>query len=307
MLSDQTDRPLRARLRLNLETAGDGNEGSLFALFDGARIHGLSTLLRTLQFDFVSLYAGRAERDLPHVAPYLTRLPWSEETFAFFDHCSIALASAVFLVAGAQLSELRNHFRRFLLVLDGRRRDVYLRFYDPRVLAPFLSACDEEEKRQFFGPVRRILIRDLRDAELSTRPALLSWRRPATPIEGQDLPFRPGGLSKFTLRPEHETAFHQEALERYEQRAGAYLRDRFPKRLGVAPEPEVRSYLRRAREIAPALQILGGRDVTVLAEVLVCRDDQSVLSYLRGFSPKDRHRELWALRDHDRAASGEMK
>ena len=37
-------------------------------------------------------------------------------------------------------------------------KEVYFRFYDPRVLRTFLPTCTPEETTEFFGPVRSYLV-----------------------------------------------------------------------------------------------------------------------------------------------------
>ena len=49
---------------------------------------------------------------------------------------------------------LRDHFREFHMVELPDQRSVIFRYYDPRVLASFLPACNAEELAAFFGPVQ---------------------------------------------------------------------------------------------------------------------------------------------------------
>lgn len=99
----------------------------------------------------VSLYRGWAEQDYRDIAPYLVQvdealLNWIGKTL--WDD-----PWGVFAVAKTGLHELRRHFRRFLLVQDPEGKQMYFRFYDPRVLTTFLDNCDAGEAEQFFGPV----------------------------------------------------------------------------------------------------------------------------------------------------------
>ena len=55
---------------------------------------------------------------------------------------------------GADLQTLRAHFRKFLRVKDMKGRNLYFRFYDPRVMAAFLPRCLPNELPEFFGPVK---------------------------------------------------------------------------------------------------------------------------------------------------------
>ena len=53
------------------------------------------------------------------------------------------------------MHELRKHFRQFLLAALPDGKQVYFRFYDPRVLRVYLPTCTPEEIYRFFGPVWR--------------------------------------------------------------------------------------------------------------------------------------------------------
>jgi len=53
---------------------------------------------------------------------------------------------------------------------DGR--ELYFRFYDPRVLRIFLPTCNAEEAATFFGPVRQFLV-EAQDAETLLQFSLL--------------------------------------------------------------------------------------------------------------------------------------
>jgi len=51
------------------------------------------------------------------------------------------------------MEELRRHFRGFLRVRDEAGRRLIFRYYDPRVLRPYLSTCWPKELDTVFGPV----------------------------------------------------------------------------------------------------------------------------------------------------------
>jgi len=51
------------------------------------------------------------------------------------------------------LPELRNHFRSFLRVPDHSGRQLYFRYYDPRVWRDYLHVCNSDELTTVFGPV----------------------------------------------------------------------------------------------------------------------------------------------------------
>lgn len=62
-------------------------------------------------------------------------------------------SAAVWFSSEASFAEVRSHLRRFFLVRDESGREVFFRYYDPRVLREFLPACTWDELVSFFGPV----------------------------------------------------------------------------------------------------------------------------------------------------------
>ena len=64
----------------------------------------------------------------------------------------------LFILASLTVSELSRHLRQYLVVagLDGT--PLFFRFYDPRVLAPFLRVCQPAEITEFFGALDAFLV-----------------------------------------------------------------------------------------------------------------------------------------------------
>lgn len=136
---------------------GEG-EGSAFALLDGASVPDLLDKLYELKPEYECLYRGELQPDMAEVAPYLVRLE-AESPFANWvleqgwgNHWG------VFVLAAADLHQLRQHFRRLLIVHDPTGKPLYFRYYDPRVLRSYLPTCNGEELAAFFGPVTAFLL-----------------------------------------------------------------------------------------------------------------------------------------------------
>lgn len=100
----------------------------------------------------MSLYRGSAEHEKWDVAPYLARA--DEKLVEWISETLWTRPWGIFAVSDADLKTLRRHFRRFLTVQEPDGEAVLFRYYDPRILAAFLPACNEEELAAFFGPVK---------------------------------------------------------------------------------------------------------------------------------------------------------
>ena len=180
----------------------------------------------------VSLYRGRAEEDYWAIAPHLAQidealLDWIVENL--WDD-----PWGIFVVAQVEMSALRTHFRRFLMVEAPDGRKLYFRFYDPRMLPVFLRSCTPAEAKLFFGPIRRFCVKgedgklvrldpaDLpADARQKERGRLVGGASPAWPTSVTE-------RSPFRVREGQMRAFSEELETRFVTRMVRHLRDDFP-------------------------------------------------------------------------------
>jgi len=139
---------------------------SVYAVLDGASIPGLLQRLLTDVPEYVCLYAGKISPVLAEAAPYLVRLREEEPFTDWVLRYGWLRHWGIFVLSDASLPQLRNHFRRFLIVKDTNGRRLYFRFYDPRVLGVYLPTCNEEERNFVFGPVAAYLCEDAESGTL---------------------------------------------------------------------------------------------------------------------------------------------
>jgi Domain of unknown function (DUF4123)/Inner membrane component of T3SS, cytoplasmic domain len=131
----------------------------LFALLDAARDPRVLELLRASRAESQSLYEGPEGEALARYAPYLVRMAGAGAgLLGELVGEGWGKAWGVYLTSRAPFAEVRRHFRRFLLVKAAGGKELYFRFYDPRVLRVFLPECDPDETRAFFGPVTAYLL-----------------------------------------------------------------------------------------------------------------------------------------------------
>jgi hypothetical protein len=132
----------------------------LYAVLDTARDIKILAMLMQTKEQYQSLYEGTEGDKLAHVAPYLVRL----------DKDSLLLGSlvlegwgnswGVYFTSDRDFQEVRRHLRHFLEVQLPDGKQVYFRYYDPRVLRVFLPTCNADETKQFFGPIQYYLMED---------------------------------------------------------------------------------------------------------------------------------------------------
>lgn len=133
---------------------------NVFAILDGASVPGLLTSLYRYQPDYVCLYRGELQPDMAEVAPYLIRLEPAAEYTAWVIAHGWGNHWGIFAVSHADVREMRQHFRRFLIVHDSSGKPLLFRYYDPRVLRVYFPTCNAKELMTVFGPVTCYILED---------------------------------------------------------------------------------------------------------------------------------------------------
>lgn len=134
-------------------TTTNTSNSHMYTILDAARIFGEIDTAQELQTNFLSLYQGQSEDLLSSVAPYLFTYQSSSEFGKWLFHKGWGNSWGIFVNAEISLDDLRKHFRKFLLVKTEDGKELYFRFYDPRVLRIFLPTCNEQQLLDFFGPI----------------------------------------------------------------------------------------------------------------------------------------------------------
>lgn len=130
----------------------------LYAILDAARDDRVLELLRESKERYQSLYEGQQGEDLANFAPYLVELPKGSPLLDILIKEGWGKSWGIYLTSAKPLEEVRKHFRHFLIVQTEDGKELYFRFYDPRVLRNFLPICTKNESNHFFGPVRAFTV-----------------------------------------------------------------------------------------------------------------------------------------------------
>jgi pSer/pThr/pTyr-binding forkhead associated (FHA) protein len=128
-------------------------KGLLYAILDVARDPMIYVKLQECGEENQSLYEGEKGQRLALAAPYLVRLPLESPFLPSLVKEGWGKSWGVYLTSARSFTEVRKHLRHFLLVQTPEGKQMYFRFYDPRVLRIYLPTCTAEEAREFFGPV----------------------------------------------------------------------------------------------------------------------------------------------------------
>ncbi|MFN2531628.1 MAG: DUF4123 domain-containing protein [Pyrinomonadaceae bacterium] len=129
----------------------------LLALLDATHEPRLPKLLQESGEEVCSLYENFQSASL---APYLVSLPPDSELLARMVREGWGNGWGVYLTTNVPLAQLRDYFRRELMVRLPDGVELFSRFYDPRFFRAFLDTCTGEEAEKFFGPVNSYLMED---------------------------------------------------------------------------------------------------------------------------------------------------
>jgi hypothetical protein len=137
-------------------------ETNLFAVLDGASIPELPQVLWEHEPEHVCLYRGELEPDMAEVAPYLVKLEYDHPFTKMVCEQGWGKHWGIFVIIPAEINlrDLRQHFRRFLMVYDPDGKLIYFRYYDPRVLRVYLPTCNAEDINIVFGPISCYMLED---------------------------------------------------------------------------------------------------------------------------------------------------
>ena len=145
--------PLRALIRRLLQPGE-----KLYAVVDGARDRKLATdPLAYHGLPTYSLFQGPAAHTLEDVAPRLVPLDVGS---GYLERWSAHLgrSAGILLISREERPPLWQHLRGIFVVTDGDKNEYFFRFFDPRVLRPYVKTCTANDADELFGPIRLILV-----------------------------------------------------------------------------------------------------------------------------------------------------
>jgi hypothetical protein len=231
--------------------------GPLYAVLDAARDPRVLAYLRNTESAVYSLYEGAKAQQLANFAPYIVDMHDERSPLEGVVREGWGHSWGVFCASPEEIPAVRKHFRRFLLVKDEGGKEMYFRFYDPRVLREFLRASSPAEKAAFFGPVTTYLLEG-RDGGVLEFPA-----ESAAP-KG---PPQPGG--EFVMTRAHMSAFSACMVQEFENRMVAHLRAAYPLESGILSEADLRNSIRNGLAKAQRYGIDSETDVRRYLECMM--------------------------------------
>jgi len=140
----------------------------LYAVLDPTQDDCMVELLRESKEQYQSLCLGPQTGTLDTAAPCLVEIPKGSPLLTILIKGGWERNWGIYLTSTEFFQQVHGHLCRFLAIQTEKGGERCLRFYDPRVLRPFLAACSEEDRKSFFGPIQHILVED-EDASVALR------------------------------------------------------------------------------------------------------------------------------------------
>jgi hypothetical protein len=134
------------------------NNQYIFYIIDRARTGSDMGGIFEYNVDVSCLYIGESAENLADYAPYLINLTDDLQALDWLLNKCYGDNWGIFIYTKISFEKIYKHFRKFLIVQTEEGKELYFRFYDPRVLRVFLPTCDSEQLKEFFGPIDYFLV-----------------------------------------------------------------------------------------------------------------------------------------------------
>ena len=132
-----------------------------YLLLDGAQIDQLVAQIYTLEAEpsLYLLYQHSAYAALAEVGPVLVRVEPHTPLAAHFSEWWQG-AAGIWLESSAETADLVDHLRSLIHLRTEGDVSLLFRYYDPRILHPWLTALDSSVRDTVLGPINSIRLLD---------------------------------------------------------------------------------------------------------------------------------------------------
>ena len=125
-----------------------------YLILDGAKMRFDLDKAKELNVNHQCLYKGKSAINLGGVAPWLFTFQKGAPFANWFAENSPEKSWGILFHSEDAFETVYKHLRKFLLVKTEEEKELYFRYYDPRVLNTFMPSCDGRQLADFFGPIK---------------------------------------------------------------------------------------------------------------------------------------------------------
>jgi len=249
-------------------------------IVDCARDPRIFGMLLGSQLEYSCLYSGTLPPALECAAPYLLRLEYDERPTRRFLENAWGNSWGIFLKCNGHIQTLRRHLRCFLTVRDPDGHKLLFRYYDPRVLRPYLPTCFTEDLQTVFGPITKFWTEGEKPdtiIEFSFDGAQLLRHESPLDTSGTSpspTPARSAHTQRRTnqplsLRTDQLSTLSQQEVRKFEDWMVAHLNKFFQQQCRVLGEAKLRSTVQYGIQRAAAHGIKAKRDVCKYIDIML--------------------------------------
>lgn len=124
-----------------------------YFIADGASMSTLINEFAEYNATPYSIYLGMEEETIADVGPFLVDIEGNDSAMNWLLNEGKSQSWGIFLKTELKFDDLLAHLQSLIIVEDEDGKELYFRFYDPRVINNFLPTCDTPQLKQFFGKV----------------------------------------------------------------------------------------------------------------------------------------------------------
>lgn len=127
----------------------------LYAIVDSAHDHRyITAFLQKAGCNHCALFGKELAELTDGRGPYLVCLSPGEGFLESLIGKAWGRSWGIYLTGAVDLRSLRRHLARLVSVKIEGDKTALFRFYDPRILQPYLTICSQEELESFFGSIK---------------------------------------------------------------------------------------------------------------------------------------------------------
>ena len=137
-----------------------GETPNVYAILDGARDERIEPLVNNSGLEHACLYAGRLSYALKRAAPHIVKLEASSSFTRTLLQEGWGNSWGIFAIAypPVTLAQVRNSCRRIAKAISPQGKPIAFRYYDPRVLRPYLPTCTQSEADHVFTHISDFIV-----------------------------------------------------------------------------------------------------------------------------------------------------
>ncbi|WP_157822395.1 DUF4123 domain-containing protein [Psychromonas sp. Urea-02u-13] len=137
-----------------------GKTPTVYAILGGARDKQIERIIRQGELKSSCLIDGKLTYQMSIAAPYIVRLEFNHPQTIEILKKGWGNNWGIFAItySPATLINVRQNCRKIAMVKSPEGKNLYFRYYDPRVLRIYLSACDTSEANKVFGPITDFIL-----------------------------------------------------------------------------------------------------------------------------------------------------